>query len=154
MSVRSYKLVLADDDRLDGFDIAIVLRTVLRRFDMDVVSIEPIDGRASYAEIQARELSLTPEDEDNLARLLGRPEGSSGRGVRRGWWNMACWNGLSFEQQRRLIEVGNLPIDYEPEGEFCDEGATVCIETQHDKAPGPRFYCTKCAIAFLLGVTS
>lgn len=66
----------------------------------------------------------------------------------RGWWNMACWNGLSHDQQRRLIEVGNLPIDYQPEGD-CPNGAEVCIETMHDEASGPRFYCVPCAIAFL-----
>lgn len=61
---------------------------------------------------------------------------------------MACWNGLSREQQRRLIEVGNLPIDYQPEG-TCQNPARVCIETQDDEAPGPRFYCTDCAIGYL-----
>jgi len=68
--------------------------------------------------------------------------------VTRGWFNMACWNGLSNEQQQRLIEVGNLPINYTPEGE-CQNGASLCIETQDDKAPGPRFYCTPCAVDFL-----
>jgi hypothetical protein len=71
----------------------------------------------------------------------------------RGWWNMACWNGLSHAQQRRLIEHGNLPIDYRPEGE-CQRGAEVCIETQDDAAPGPRFYCRPCAIAYLLSEQS
>jgi hypothetical protein len=61
---------------------------------------------------------------------------------------MACFNGLSPDQQTRLIEVGNLPIGYEPEGD-CPRGATVAIETQHDAAPGPRFYCTPCAIEYL-----
>lgn len=65
-----------------------------------------------------------------------------------GWWNMACWNGLSAAQQRRLIEVGNLPIDYQPEGE-CARPASVCVETQTDEAPGPRFYCTECGIEYL-----
>lgn len=64
------------------------------------------------------------------------------------WWGMTCWNGLSADQQRRLIEVGNLPIDYRPEGE-CPNGAELCIETMHDKAPGPRFYCRPCAIVYL-----
>jgi hypothetical protein len=68
--------------------------------------------------------------------------------ARRGWWDMACWNGLSTEQQTRLVLVGNLPIDYQPEGE-CQAGATCAIETEHDTAPGPRFYCTACAIAYL-----
>ena len=38
----------------------------------------------------------------------------------RGWWNMACWNGLSDDQQNRLLAQGNLPIGYEPEGNGCD----------------------------------
>jgi rubredoxin len=25
----------------------------------------------------------------------------------------------------------------------------VCVETMHDLAPGPRFYCRGCAIAYL-----
>lgn len=66
----------------------------------------------------------------------------------RGWWNMPCWNGLSHDQQRRLIEVGNLPIGFEAEGE-CYRGADVCIEREGDEAPGPRFYCTPCAVAYL-----
>ena len=68
--------------------------------------------------------------------------------LQRGWWGMACWNGLSQEQQRRLIEVGTLPIFYKPEG-TCPNGAELCIETEHDEAPGPRFYCRRCAITFL-----
>jgi hypothetical protein len=66
----------------------------------------------------------------------------------RGYWNMPCWNGLSRDQQRRLIEVGNLPWGYEPEGE-CQRGAELEITTMYDVAPGPRFYCGPCAIKFL-----
>jgi hypothetical protein len=66
----------------------------------------------------------------------------------RGWWNMPCWNGLSEAQQTRLVEWGNLPFGYEPEGE-CPWGAEVAIETESDAAPGPRFYCLTCAIAHL-----
>ena len=68
--------------------------------------------------------------------------------TRSGWWRMACWNGLSEAQQRRLIEVGNLPIDYRPGGTCCN-GAEVAIESMHDQAPGPRFYCLSCAIEHL-----
>ncbi len=66
----------------------------------------------------------------------------------RGWWNMACWNGLSAEQQLRLVAVGNLPFGYTAEGE-CPRGAAVCIEAEGDIAPGPRFYCLPCARAYL-----
>jgi hypothetical protein len=66
----------------------------------------------------------------------------------RGWWDMVCWNGLSAEQQQRLIEVGNLPMGYLPTGS-CVRGAEVAIETDHDVAPGPRFYCRPCAIDYL-----
>jgi hypothetical protein len=31
----------------------------------------------------------------------------------------------------------------------CTSGAEVAIETEHDKAPGPRFYCRACAIEYL-----
>jgi len=67
----------------------------------------------------------------------------------RGWFNMPCWNGLSGEQQHRLITVGNLPIGFVPEGGWCPNGAEVAIETQHDEAPGPRFYCVGCGITYL-----
>jgi hypothetical protein len=62
---------------------------------------------------------------------------------------MACWNALSAEQQKRLIEHGNLPFGYEPEGSACTRGAEVCVETCSDSAPGPRFYCRPCALTFL-----
>ena len=68
---------------------------------------------------------------------------------REGWFQMACWNGLSVEQQRRLIAVGNLPLGYVPEGECCTNGAEVAVETEADVAPGPRFYCRPCAIDYL-----
>jgi len=66
---------------------------------------------------------------------------------------MACWNGLSDEQQHRLIDVGNLEFGYEPAGR-CPNGARVAIETEQDTAPGPRFYCVPCALVYLeSGVT-
>lgn len=65
-----------------------------------------------------------------------------------GWFGLTCWNGLSAEQQRRLIEHGNLEIGYTPEG-LCKRGAEVSIELPTDVAPGPRFYCCECAIAYL-----
>lgn len=68
-----------------------------------------------------------------------------------GWFGMVCWNGLSAEQQKRLIEVGNLPIDYRKDcNGWCRNGATVAVETQHDQAPGPRMYCRECAVRFLI----
>jgi hypothetical protein len=66
----------------------------------------------------------------------------------RGFWNMACWNGLNAIQQARLITHGNLPINYEPAGK-CPNGAQLCIETESDAAGGPRFYCLDCAIEYL-----
>jgi hypothetical protein len=66
----------------------------------------------------------------------------------RGIWNMPCWNALSEEQQRRLIEVGNLEIGYH-EADPIHRGAEVAVETEYDTAPGPRFYCLPCAIGFL-----
>lgn len=61
---------------------------------------------------------------------------------------MPCWNALSAEQQRRLIEWGNLPIGYR-EAAPDHDGATVAIELDGDVAPGPRFYCLDCALGFL-----
>lgn len=66
----------------------------------------------------------------------------------RGFWRMHCWNGLSAEQQQRLIEVGNLAFPWAPEGE-CKNPASVAIETEDDAAPGPRFYCDPCAADYL-----
>ena len=62
---------------------------------------------------------------------------------------MACWNGLSPDQQARLLDWGNLPFGYEPAGE-CPRGAEVEVTTMWDEAPGPRFYCRPCAIVYLL----
>jgi hypothetical protein len=73
-----------------------------------------------------------------------------GERMTRGWWNMACWNGLSTFQQTVLVEVGTLRLGYVPMG-TCNNGASVGIECQDDEAPGPRFYCVPCAIAYLEG---
>jgi hypothetical protein len=63
---------------------------------------------------------------------------------------MACWNGLSHEQQRLLIEKGVLPMGrWEPEGGTCEKGAEVAVEVESDEAPGPRFYCLDCALGYL-----
>jgi hypothetical protein len=65
---------------------------------------------------------------------------------------MACWNGLSAEQQTMLIEQGVLSFGrWEPEGGTCERGAEVAVETQDDAAPGARFYCRPCAIEYLGG---
>ena len=66
----------------------------------------------------------------------------------RGFYNMACWNGLSADQQQRLIVHGNLEIGYQPAGD-CPNGAELCIEIESDVAPGPRFLCLPCAQEYL-----
>lgn len=66
----------------------------------------------------------------------------------RGWWNLACWNGLSAAQQHELITRGTLEIGYHPNGE-CPRGAEMCIETMYDEMPGPRFYCAPCALDYV-----
>jgi hypothetical protein len=64
-----------------------------------------------------------------------------------GWYQMRCWNGLSQGQQQQLIEQGVLSMGrWVPEGGTCDRPAEVAIETRQDKAPGPRFYCRRCAL--------
>jgi hypothetical protein len=65
------------------------------------------------------------------------------------FYNMACWNGLSPDQQERLIRHGNLEIGYKPEGP-CPNPAQVAIETENDQSPGPRFYCRSCGVAYLV----
>lgn len=70
----------------------------------------------------------------------------------RGWWNMACWNGLSEAQQARLVAWGNLPMGYVAGG-LCTNGAEVEVTTMWDESPGPRFYCRRCAIAYLSSLT-
>jgi hypothetical protein len=69
------------------------------------------------------------------------------------WWEaMRCWNGLSDGQKFRLIQVGNLPFGYQPQGP-CPNPAEIGIETIDDEAPGPRFYCQPCAIDYLAQLT-
>jgi hypothetical protein len=66
----------------------------------------------------------------------------------RGWWNMACWNGLSLEQQEFLRTEGYLEFGYTPRG-VCQRGAEVEVTTMWDEFPGPRFYCVECAAEYL-----
>lgn len=96
-----------------------------------------LDGAVTFAE--------APADLNDYM-----PNPSAAR--REGWWGMACWNALSAEQQTKLLIDGYLPIGYEPEGDGCTRGARVNIETMFDVAPGPRFYCIACAVAFLRGL--
>lgn len=65
-----------------------------------------------------------------------------------GYCGMPCWNGLSTGQRRRLIEVGNLPFGWQPEGP-CPRPADCEVTTKDDAAPGPRFYCYDCARDYL-----
>jgi hypothetical protein len=70
---------------------------------------------------------------------------------RRGWWQLSCWNALSAEQQRMLVERGVLSFGYwEPAGGTCENGAEVAVECEGDAAPGARFYCRSCAVEYLL----
>ena len=69
-----------------------------------------------------------------------------------GLWRMHCWNGLDREQQDRLVRVGNLPWGFVPRG-TCHNGATVEVFTWWDIAPGPRFYCARCAALYILEVS-
>jgi hypothetical protein len=66
---------------------------------------------------------------------------------------MTCWNGLSTEQREFLRVKGYLEIGYRPQGE-CPRGAAVEVTTMWDEFPGPRFYCTPCAIKFLEEIRS
>ena len=68
-----------------------------------------------------------------------------------GWFGMHCWEGLSDEQQRLLIEVGVLPFGrWKPERvDRCPNGAVVAIEARWDDKPGPRFYCVGCGVRYL-----
>jgi len=64
---------------------------------------------------------------------------------------MACFNGLSPEQQRDVLVRGVLEFGAQPRGE-CMSGAAVAIETITDATPGPRFLCMPCAVAYLNGL--
>jgi hypothetical protein len=66
----------------------------------------------------------------------------------RGLYGLTCFNGLSEDQQTRLVVHGNLPIGYHPKGE-CHNPAQCGIETEQDRAPGPRFYCYPCGVEYL-----
>jgi hypothetical protein len=65
-----------------------------------------------------------------------------------GYWGMHCFNGLSVDQQYRVVHTGNLPFGYEPEGE-CPNPAEVEVTTMYDLMPGPRFYCLSCVVEHL-----
>lgn len=65
-----------------------------------------------------------------------------------GYWGMHCFNGLSRAQQERVVNHGNLPFDFEPEGD-CPNPAEVEVTTMWDLMPGPRFYCASCAVRYL-----
>jgi hypothetical protein len=68
----------------------------------------------------------------------------------KGYWDMHCWNALSARQQRELIERGGLDFGFVPEAEDgCPRPASLEITCIDDPAPGPRFYCTPCAIDYL-----
>ena len=68
----------------------------------------------------------------------------------KGWYDMACWNGLSPAQQDMLIDRGVLLFGHwEPEGGTCTNGAQVAVEWEGDAAPGPTFFCIDCAIEHL-----
>src|SRR5262245_37428844 len=71
---------------------------------------------------------------------------------RDGYFGMHCWNGLSPAQQTRLVEVGNLPFGFQPEG-TCPRPAECEVETVFDTSPGPRFYCLPCAVTYLARLT-
>lgn len=62
---------------------------------------------------------------------------------------MPCFNGLSDEQQKRVVEWGNLPFAYEPAGTLCENGAEVGVYLDTDEYPGPRYYCRNCAIDWI-----
>jgi len=66
-------------------------------------------------------------------------------------WGMACFEGLSAEQQRQVVEDGYLEFGYTPMGD-CPRPAEIEVTTKWDKFPGPRFYCRGCAIKYLMEV--
>lgn len=67
-----------------------------------------------------------------------------------GLYVLWCFNALSADQQKRLVEWGNLPFGYKPEGDQCSRPAQVGIEVGgDDQTPGPRFYCFRCGIEYI-----
>lgn len=75
------------------------------------------------------------------------PYDDLGRGDPRGLWGMTCWNAMSEDHQSQLVITGKFR-GYD--GGTCASPAQVGIETEHDVNPGPRFYCTPCAIDYLV----
>ncbi len=70
--------------------------------------------------------------------------------IERGYWGMHCWNTLSVEQQTMLLVEGVLPLGRKmPEGGTCSKPAELEVTTMYDEAPGPRFFCRRCAIEYL-----
>jgi hypothetical protein len=65
-----------------------------------------------------------------------------------GWWGMACFNGLSPDQQHDVLVRGVLEFRAVPAGD-CPNGAEVAVETMWDPTPGPRFMCLACAVAYV-----
>lgn len=66
-----------------------------------------------------------------------------------GLWGLWCFNALSDEQQQLVVEEGYLPMGRkQPEQlDRCDKPAVIELAwTVWDRFPGPRFYCTACAI--------
>jgi hypothetical protein len=64
-------------------------------------------------------------------------------------WRLPCWNALSEDQRRELIEHGGC-VREAGDG-HCDRTAVVLVECPLDEdSPGPRFYCYRCGAARLL----
>ena len=62
-----------------------------------------------------------------------------------------CWNGLSNDQQRMLINghYGER-VRHGEAPDRCDQYAGVMVEFPDDETPGPRMYCLDCAALHLL----
>lgn len=66
-----------------------------------------------------------------------------------GLYGMWCFEALSAEQQRQVVEDGFLPFGWMPEGDGCDRPADVEVTTRWDRYPGPRFFCARHAVTYL-----
>lgn len=97
------------------------------------------------AVMQTYERALLEATNDGVTRVLRIFPVDGGAILDEDGRRLPCWNALSAEQRRGLIESGGTVRVAEAHGLQCDQPAAVLIEAPLDEdSPGPRFYCYGC----------